>query len=278
MTFYETLTEAVNEFTQHGFQSEEQLAEWMRKIREAAERDLVDPRVLENELAANFKDVFDKMITRGGILRYHDGVPAWRLKQLAPRLRPELDRRLMANASLIKLNRTRAVEQTLQRFSGWSTSIPAGGSRAVDKHEVKSSIRKSLAQLPFEERRVAIDQGLKFISDLNDIIAHDNGALAAEWHSHFRQHGYDARERHKEFDGHLFVVRDNWAMRKGLMKLNSAKYIDEIEKPGQLICCRCSYRWIYNLRSLPAEMLTVKGKAELARIRGVISGSKFTAT
>ena len=182
-TFYETLTAAVREFSLRGFEGEEQLAEWVRRIREAAERDMVDTRTLEAEMAASFRTIFDNMVDKGGILRYHDGLPAWRLAQLKPRLRPEFDRRVMANAMLIKDNRERAVGQTLQRFSGWATSIPAGGSRVVDKVDVKSGIRKSLARLPFEERRVLIDQGHKFVGDLNLIIAHDGGAIAGEWHS-----------------------------------------------------------------------------------------------
>src|SRR5271168_2501320 len=188
-TFYEVLTQAVSEFSTNGFEGEEQLAEWVRRIREAAERDMVDPRTLEAEMAASFRTIFDNMVDKGGILRYHDGLPAWRLAQLKPRLRPLLDRRVMANADLIKLNRTRAIETTMQRFSGWATSIPAGGSKVVDKVETKTNIRKALSRLPFEERRVLIDQGHKFVSDLNGIIARDGGAIAGEWHSHFRQAG-----------------------------------------------------------------------------------------
>jgi hypothetical protein len=271
VTFYELLTQAVADLTENGFVSEEQLAEWLRRIREAAERDLVDPKTLENELASTFKDIFDKEITKGGILRFHAGMTKFTIQQLAPRLRPLLDRRIMANANLIKDNRERAIAQTLQRFTGWSTSIPAGGSKAVDKVEVKSSIRKSLAQLPFEERRVLIDQGHKFVSDLNNIIAVDGGAIAAEWHSHFRQVGYNYRPDHKERDGNFYVIPGNWALEKGLMKAVEGRYTDRITKPGEEVFCRCSYRYIYNLRGLPSEMLTQKGKDDLARVRELIN-------
>jgi hypothetical protein len=228
-------------------------------------------------MAASFRSIFENMVNKGGILRYHDGLPAWRLKQLAPRLHTELDRRIMANAQLIRLNRTRAIETTLQRFSGWSTSIPAGGSKVVDKVDVKSGIRKSLARLPFEERRVLIDQGHKFVGDLNLIIAHDGGAIAGEWHSHFRQAGYNYRPDHKERDGLFFVVPGNWAIEKGFMKAIDGRYTDKITKPGEEIFCRCSYRYVYNLRDLPDDMLTAKGREELERVRAVIK-SRFSAT
>jgi hypothetical protein len=269
-TFYETLTAAVAEFTERGFESEEQLAEWMRRIREAAERDLVDPRTLEAELAGTFRSLYENLVDRGGILRYHQGVPEFNLKQLAPKLRPLLDQRLMANANLIKNNRTIAIEQTNRRFAGWATSIPAGGSKAVDKREVKSSIRKALAALPFEERRVLIDQGHKFVSDLNNVIALDNRAIAAEWHSHFRQVGYNYRPDHKERDGKFYAIRGNWALAQGFMKAVDGHYTDTITKPGEEVFCRCSYRYIYNLRDLPEMMLTKKGIEELGRVQELI--------
>ena len=56
-------------------------------------------------------------------------------------------------------------------------------------------------------------------------------------------------------------------MQAGLMKKDRYRYTDEIEKPGELVYCRCWYEWKYNLRSLPSEMLTEKGKAELERVR-----------
>jgi hypothetical protein len=236
-SFYSVLTQAVADFSTRGFVSEEQLAEWMAAIRLAAERDMVDPRTLESEMAASFRSIFENMVNKGGILRYHDGLPAWRLKQLEPRLHTELDRRIMANAQLIKLNRVRAIETTLQRFSGWSTSIPAGGSKVVDKVETKSNIRKSLAQLPFEMRRVAIDQGNKFLGDLNNIIAVDGGAIAGEWVSSYRQRGYNYREDHKERDSKFYMIPNNWALQRGLVKAMDSQWTDRITKPAEEVFC-----------------------------------------
>ena len=177
----------------------------------------------------------------------------------------------MASAQLIKLNRTAAIEKTLQRFSGWSTSIPKGGSDVVDKLKVKGDIRKSLAQLPFEERRVLVDQGHKFTASLSEILATNSNALAGEWHSHWKQLNYNYRPDHKERDRKVYVVRDNWALKAGLMKAGAVGYTDDITRPGEEVFCRCFYRWIYNLRDLPPEMLTLKGSKELERVRATIA-------
>ena len=78
--------------------------------------------------------------------------------------------------SLIKLNRERAVQETLQRFAGWATSIPLGGSNVVDKADERESVRRGVAGLPFEERRVVIDEplhGAHVASELSWVFAGD---------------------------------------------------------------------------------------------------------
>jgi hypothetical protein len=267
--FYATLTAAVADLTEHGYDSQERLEFWVRQIRDAALRSLTPPHVLEKALKDTLGATYRAQIERGGILRYHPGVERFTLAQVAPKLRAELDRRILASAGLIKLNRERMVADTIQRFSGWATSIPAGGTEVAKRREVKEQVRRPLASLPFAERRVLIDQGMKLTSALSEILAVDGGALAGHWRSHFAEQNYDYRPRHKHFDvvDHYFIVRDNWAMRAGLMKKGDYRYTDEIEKPGELIYCRCWYEWKYNLRSIPEDMLTEKGRTELARVR-----------
>lgn len=266
-SFYETLTEAVADFTTHGFDSQERLEFWLRQIRLSAEQSFRPFSFMQNRMRAAFQAIFTKMVEKRGILKYHQGVSLFTLERVAPRMRAELDRRILASANLIKLNRQAAIEKTLQRFSGWSTSIPSGGSKVTDKGETKVEIRKALRQLPFEERRVAIDQGHKFVSELNDILANDGGAIAAEWHSNWRQFGYKYRKDHKERDQRIYMIRNNWAQQKGFVKPGSVGYVDEITKPGEEVFCRCSYRYIYNLRDLPPEMLTAKGAEQLKQVR-----------
>ena len=163
----------------------------------------------------------------------------------------------MASANLIKLNRKASIDKTLQRFQGWATSIPIGGSKTQDRQAEKAHIKKELYKSHFEERRVIIDQNHKLISSINDIVATDNGAIAAEWHSHWRQPHYNYRKDHKERDMKVYLIRNSWAANQGLVK---GKYADSITQPGEEPFCRCNYRYIYSLRRMPEDMLTVKGK------------------
>lgn len=263
MDFYKTITEAVNDIIEHGFDSQKRIDDWLREIRGAAVASLVSPQVVEQSIANNMKNIYQRMVVKGGILEFHDGVSRFELEMLKPRLRNELDRHIMANANLVKLNREAAIQRVLQRFSGWSTSIPKGGTKAVEKLETKKIIRKSLAQLPFEERRVAIDQGHKFISSLNQVIALDKGALAGVWHSRWRRPGYNYRQEHRERDEKVYAIRGNWAILEGLMKVGPDGYTDEITRPAEEPYCSCSYQYIYYLTSLPPNMLTAKGRLSI---------------
>jgi hypothetical protein len=273
-SFFETVTEAIREFEANGFDSAERLAYWADRIRRAAVESLVPESVLDETLRKTLSSVYKRLIDDGQILKTHVGVPRFTIDRLKPKLRTELDRRLMVSRNLIKLNRQQAIEKTVQRFAGWASSVPAGGSRAVDVKDTKDNIRKSLTSLSFTERRVAIDQGHKFASALNDIIATDGGAIAAKWHSMWRRSGYQYREDHKERDQKVYAIRGNWAIEKGLMKSGPDGYTDQITKPGEEVYCSCSYQYLYNLRDLPDDMLTERGRESLAEARAKISAMR----
>jgi len=265
-SFYDTVTAAIRDFTLHGYDDKERLAYWTERLKKAASENMVSDVVLKATMQKNLSRIYDSLVLRGGILTKHKGVERFTLEHVKPKLRAELDRRIVAAANLIKLNREEAIQNTLLRFSGWATSIPAGGSKTVNKTEEKQKVRKSLRQLPFEERRVLIDQGHKFVSSLNSILAKDANAIAAEWHSHWQQLNYNYRRDHKERDKKVYAIRGNWAIKAGLMHANENGYTDQITEPGEEVFCRCYYRYIYNLRDLPDDMLTEKGAIALKEV------------
>ena len=262
-TFQEILRAAIEDMVTHGFDSAERVAFWSKQIKDAAERAAKSQRQMEDMLRQAMAAVYRKQIEKGGIVKLHPGIGRFTLEKVRPALRAELDRRIMASANLIKLNREQSIAKTLQRFEGWSTSIPKGGSDAANKSKLKAEIKKPLASLPFEERRVLTDQSHKLVASLNDILATDGGAIAAKWkHRHVNQ----PRPEHVARDGHVFLIRGSWAADQGLVKSVDG-YADEIEQPAEFVFCRCMYVYLYNLRDLPPEMLTAKGKAALAEAR-----------
>jgi hypothetical protein len=228
---------------------------------------MISEGALTEQLKRVLGATYQRLIDDGSILHRHPGVDHFTLQRIAPHLRAELDRRILASANLIRLNREQAINDTLRRFQGWATSIPIGGTDQVDRRAEKANIRKSLTSLPFVERRVIVDQSHKLNAALSEIVAMDGDAIGAFWRSHWRQMGYDYREDHKERDGVFYTIREGWAAKRRFLKIGPQGAWEDHEKPGEFIFCRCYARYVYNLRDVPADMLTERGKAALAAAR-----------
>lgn len=268
--FQRVLTEAIGDITTHGFDSEERLARWVRELRQAAIESMIPESRLAREIEEALTRVFRRATSSAALRLKHRGIQAYRLEQVKPRLRSELDRRILASANLIKLNREQALAETLRRLAGWATSIPAGGTEVAKREKVRKDVRKSLAGLPFIERRVIIDQGHKLSAAVSEIIAVDGGAIAIMWHSHWREIGYDYRPSHKARDGKVYGLRDSWANKAGYVKRGADGWYDEITAVGEEVFCRCYGTYLYTLGELvkaAPSMLTEKGRERLAEVR-----------
>jgi hypothetical protein len=235
--FNDVLRRAIDEIVEQGYDSSKRIAYWIRRLREAGRLSPTPERALRRMLDESLRAVYARLIERGAALRVHPGVSRYTLVNVAPKLRGELDRRILASAELIRMNRQEAIEKTLRRFAGWATSVPKGGIEAVSRRETGKDLRKAFKQLPFQERRVLIDQRHKLNAALHQIIAMDAGTIAARWVSHWRQAGYDYREDHKDRDGKTYLVRDSWAQRRGLVKVGAAGYSDEVTQPAEEPFC-----------------------------------------
>lgn len=271
-SYTEVLTAAINDIIEHGFDSQDRIAYWQERLRRAAEEGLNSTAQMDRDMRASLGQLYDRLIGRGQVVRYHPGVARFTIDRLAPELRAALNRRILAAADLIKLNREEAIRKTLQRFSGWATSVPVGGAAEPDRRDIKRVVRKSLAGLPYEERRLATDQGHKLTSSLNAVIAEGGDAIAGRWR-HVHQRGYDGRPEHIARDGRVFLVRGSWAVEGGFVKAGADGYTDKIDQPAELPYCRCSWMHLYNLRQLPDELLTQHGKEKLVSSRQQIESS-----
>lgn len=268
--FTRIVREAVKFFLKNGYSSREELERWQSIIRQAAEGETADDYV--QMVTRKLTHSYDVQVGRAEALKRHPGLSRFTVNYLEPKLRAELDRRIMSSADLIKLNRQKAIDTTLSRFSGWASSIPSAESIALRGTqgsilETARHIQKSAENMDYEARRVMIDQNRKLIANIDNVIATSNNAIAAEWHSHWRRPGYDYREDHKERDKLFYLIRGNWAQKNGYVKAGPAGYLDEITQPGEEVFCQCYVTYIYNLRSIPDDMLTQKGRKFLESMK-----------
>lgn len=258
----EALAQAIREFTERGFDHPERLDQWMKKLHAASRRGLPDRTGLEKIASRSLEVQFKRSTEPATAGKRHPGVPRYTIERIRPDLRAQLWLRIQASADLIRMNHDDAVQTTLQRFAGWATSVPAGGSHAANRTDIKQEVSKSLKQMDFAQRRVLIDQGHKLMSSIDATIAQQTGAIAMMWRSHFRQPGYDARPDHAERDGKIYAIRGNWAIEKGLMN-KGVGYVDEMTAPAEEPFCRCYGVYLNNLRDLPDSMLTAQGREAL---------------
>lgn len=262
-SYYETIAAAVEDFIEHGYDSADRLAFWLEHIGEAATRKAGTSKSAVSALRRQFEKIGAEQMSPGMIRKNHIGVGKFSRDALKPEMKELLSKRLDAAQALIRLNKEEAVSTTKRRFAGWASSIPEGGVPVEGQKEAKKNIVKSLGQLTYEERRVATDQGRKFAEAVNDLIGQQNGAIAVLWH-HVHRENYNGRPVHIERDGKYFVLKDSWAYKEGLVTDMDGDF-SEIDAPGTAVFCRCTGERVYNLRDLPVNFLTEKGKAYLAK-------------
>lgn len=268
---------AIRDFAENGFDSEERLEYWTEQIRKAAEATLGSLADTERKIRESLTRIFTEAVDKKGVLKYAPGVSAFQLSDMRPELHDELQRRIAASVGLIRLDRPQAIMKTLQRFQGWATSVPVGGNDVTKKREERKNIKKSMAQLPYVERRVIIDQSAKLFSAINTTVAVNGGAIGAFWHSHKHQRGYNGRPEHNKRDGQFYFVPDSWAMKAGYLRRGAYDYSDSIEQPGEFVFCRCSWQYIFSLRNVPNNALTKKGEEALAEARRKVAANRNRA-
>lgn len=262
--FNDVLRDAVQDLLKNGYDDRARVDTWLARLRQAAEKSLMPQNLLQKRLTGALSRVYYRYVGKTTHRRRHPGLSAFTLQQLEPSLRQELDRRILASAELIRLNRADTIATTLRRFEGWATAIPAGGTSATTKREEVQDLQKAFTSLPFRERRVVVDQGHKLVSAVNAITAQAGGAVAAIWHSHWREPGYDYRVDHKKLDQSVFLVRESQALKDGLIrKAPGFQYTDEVVAPAQEPYCRCYYSYLYDIADLPEDVLTANGKLAL---------------
>jgi hypothetical protein len=255
MTFFEVINSAIADFLKHGFDDVKRLEHWLLQIRMSAQAHLMSEREMQHRMEKALKSAFNRLVIKDGLVS--KDVSKYDITKLSGKLIAELDRRIIASANLIKNDREQSIHMVLRRFEGWATSIPAGGTKVKPTPKEKSAIKKGMSDIGFKQRRIIIDQTHKLIANINEIVAIDNGAIAARWHSHWKQMNYDYRKDHKERDSKIYAVRESWAVKEGYISPING-YTDDITSPGEEVFCRCNYVYLYNLRQVK-DLLTKKG-------------------
>jgi hypothetical protein len=119
-------------------------------------------------------------------------------------------------------------------------------------------------------------KAMSFPSEVEYIFILSGKPIAAVWEysSLDEECEFPPTVNHKQRDGRVYAVRQNWAEAESLMVVGSDGYLDEIDRPHQETGCMCHLHWLYSVSNLPEEMLTAKGKASrVASLTALASAS-----
>lgn len=161
-------------------------------------------------------------------------------------------------------------------ISGVATGIPRrsspGGSRDKALKRRISEIKSELRALSKWNKLFDIYKRGSFAAEVEYVFKLESNPIAAVWrYSSLDEEGeYQKTYNHKQRDGHVYTVRSNWALQKGLMKVGPDGYLDEISRPCEEVGCSCYLQWLYSLSDLPTCIVTEKGISELKRVRALM--------
>lgn len=222
-----------------------------------------DPQSIRQSAIKRFRSIFSNFI-RGGFLKYHKDLKKDSALRVKDKLQNEFDKRLTALSAVREFQNSDAIEKMLRSFSGWATSITPETKEQADVHRAIKIIFSSMKQAANDQRDTLRDQGHKLENALSGVVAKEFGALAGVWHSRWREEGYKFRAAHKQLDEKIFLFSNTWATKHGMVKPGVDGWAHDHDAPGMLPNCKCSFRYIYSLKDLPEDMLTVRGKQALA--------------
>ncbi len=161
------------------------------------------------------------------------------------------------------------------RLEQFLEQVPRGGTKDKAAKSQITEIKKELRQLAKWEKLFSVYKANSLAAEIEYIFSLQGNPLAAIWHySKLDEQGeYQKTYDHEACDGKVYAVRGNWAIEKGLMKAGAHGYINDSTRPAQEVGCMCRLQWVYNLRSLPSDMITAKGRSELERVTAIIASS-----
>lgn len=186
-------------------------------------------------------------------------------------LRPKINTRYNWCIENYERQATTYLDHQLSQFNDllleFLKQVPAGGTKDKGLKSKITEIKGELRYIAKWDQSFYTYKARSLPNELEHLFALENEPLAAIWeYCQTVEHSDDQlTNNHKERDGRVYAVRDNWAIGKGLMQVGRYSYIDEISLPCQEVGCMCSLRYLYNLRSLPEDMLTAEGLSTLKR-------------
>lgn len=241
--------------------------------------------MLRNEIADHFKTIRNtkeiyNFVNKGyssflkNAQSNHKGLTKTSLNDLKPKFRKEIEDRVKISFNLMKNQEEELKQKIASRFINWVT---------IDSKDTRGNTTSKQSLLNFldfaKENGIAEDhakfilkdQTRKMIASLDDLVAKENNAIGGIWHNRrdrrvvgnpqgiYPHSKTKAHGDHWEREGKFYIFKDSWAYQKGYIKGELYENLED-GGVGVAIGCRCRLEFIYDLRDVPYENLTQKGR------------------
>ncbi len=255
-----------------------QLEKMIKEFRTASKDKL---KTFMKRVAPNVRYIIKKeynKFVKGGYAKTNPTLASYRLNDLKPKFRKELDDAVKNSLSMIKTQNEQTTLKLEQRFRNWMIvptkemrSAQGIAERITKKNEAARSADKHI-------KFVVKDQYRKMIGSMDEITAKENQAIGLVWMTRKdnrvvgkpgglypvvkqpQVHG-----DHYDREGVFYLLRDTWAIKKGfVVPRDGVIYLDALPdgRPSEPIGCRCLGSNIYSLDKIPNKYrgcLTKKG-------------------
>ena len=235
---------------------------------------------VNKEVRSKLKNEYNQFIKKG-VFRTAPSLQKYKIEDLKPDFRKELESRINVSLSYIKTQDQNTIEEIKNRLMNFA-SIPHPNKDLKElEYDFWNDVLPEKAKKNYKTNKwqnmIIRDQQHKLVSNMTYITAMKNDAIGFIWKnrkdirvvgnpSGLYPSGNKMHNNHWKREGKLYLFRDSAALKKGLIKkTKDVQYADEIEDglPGIPINCRCTMRLIYRLYEIPAEyknIITEKGK------------------
>ncbi|WP_300742895.1 hypothetical protein [uncultured Brachyspira sp.] len=235
---------------------------------------------VNKEVRSKLKNEYNQFIKKG-VFRTAPSLQKYKIEDLKPDFRKELESRINVSLSYIKTQDQNTIEEIKNRLMNFA-SIPHPNKDLKElEYDFWNDVLPEKAKKNYKTNKwqnmIIRDQQHKLVSNMTYITAMKNDAIGFIWKnrkdirvvgnpSGLYPSGNKMHNNHWKREGKLYLFRDSAALKKGLIKkTKDVQYADEIEDglPGIPINCRCTMRLIYRLYEIPAEyknIITQKGK------------------
>lgn len=204
------------------------------------------------------------------VYKNHEGLAAYKIKDVQEPFRRALEKRILNSLNLIKFKDEALLAAVEARFINFAIDDSIKD-KTLKNLENNLKINEAKKTQRNYVKNILTDQTNRLNSDIDNIVATSNDAIGLIWNTRednrvvgnptgLYPKGNDMHNNHFERNKKFFILSSGWAHKKKLLSGEIYEQLEDVKTIGRAINCRCYMYYIYDLRDVPKENLSENGK------------------